>query len=135
MLDLCLAPTSSHLYVPVLNYKSYSLNRNEPDCGLDDSFQSLFGPISATNTSLPSTEETKSWGCVRACTEQTKQINISSTLFSVCGYPDETLPLVFDYKYNGPFYHNFCTKIDKNNKCKYHEMLCRYLITIQGPRL
>jgi len=59
----------------MLSNKSYSLNKNEPVGGLEDSFQSLFGPISTTKTSLPSTEETRSWGWDRACTEQTEQIN------------------------------------------------------------
>lgn len=58
----------------MLNYKSYSLNMNVPVSGLEDSFQSLFGPISTTKTSLPSTEETTSWGLDIACTDQTKQI-------------------------------------------------------------
>lgn len=47
---------------------------NVPVSGLEDSFQSLFGPISTTKTSLPSTEETTSWGLDIACTDQTKQI-------------------------------------------------------------
>ena len=66
--------------------RKYSFKMNEPVCGLEDSFHSLFGPISTTKTSLPSTEETRSWGWDKACTKQTKQIH---NLHQVRGMPSQ----------------------------------------------